>query len=198
MRPSIPFNALPGSTIRQKKVGGYGCPPSFVRTSLPRGENGFVIGLLVERERVLGGTDGARPPGFKEATLIVSAPRTAEQMLARAREVMLAVLEHSDPWPDLDEWKRILPIWFVAACVDDRVVQTCILDRWSLRAWLHWLRPENRRWYWWAAEAPDPSTLKVTVLAGQEDFLRGSLDWLLKAGSEAAEAAEADRPTGPR
>jgi hypothetical protein len=47
------------------------------------------------------------------------------------------VLERSQgEWPDLAEWKRVLPAWFLAACVDDAEVRDCVIDRWSLRAWI--------------------------------------------------------------
>lgn len=144
-------------------------------------ENKGVLDPARELEWVIGRPDASPPTGFLEAGFTVTCPGNAEQVLARGREVKVAVLGHSQPWPELDEWKQILPGWFVAACIDDRVVQTCVLDRWSLRAWLHWLRPENRRWHWWAAVVEEPLTLRLTVLAREPDFLRGSLDWLLQA-----------------
>jgi hypothetical protein len=92
-----------------------------------------------------------------------------EAELARAREVMTAVLA-DEP----------LPEWFVVQCLDDSVVLTCELERWSLRAWKFWLAPENRRWWWWSAALGD-GQVKVRVLVRARPFLKGSLDWLLAA-----------------
>ena len=89
--------------------------------------------------------------------------------LGRAREVMTAVLT-GEP----------LPAWFTARCVDDSAVQTCTLDRWSLRAWRFWLTAENRRWWWWSAE-PAGGEIRFAALVRARPYLRGSLDWLFTA-----------------
>jgi len=68
----------------------------------------------------------------------------------------------------------------VEQCFDDSEIQTCNLDRWSLRAWKFWLAPENRRWWWWAAEPAD-GEIRVRALVRAKPYLRGSLDWLWKA-----------------
>ena len=109
----------------------------------------------------------------------------AEAVAARCEEVIAAVRGGADQasaqaWPELDAWKQILPGWFVAACVDDREVQNCVLDRWSLRAWLHWLKPGNKRWEWVGAEADGPDHVLVTVSALRRPYLKGALEWLLK------------------
>jgi hypothetical protein len=108
----------------------------------------------------------------------------SEQVLAKVREVLESLLQPW-PWPPLDEWQTRLPSWFVAACVDDRSLQSCVLDQWSLRAWLHWLHPDNRRWYWWTANADDGFSLRIEVLAKDRDFLRGALEWLLRVSGAA-------------
>jgi hypothetical protein len=89
------------------------------------------------------------------------------------------VLERSQgEWPDLDQWRILLPDWFVAACVEDAEVRDCVVDRWSLRAWIYWFKPELRQWRWWSA-APDGDHLEVTILVLQRPYLRGALEWLL-------------------
>ena len=108
------------------------------------------------------------PQGF-EVDVLTFPGGAAE--LGRAREVMTAVLTGEG-----------LPPWFVGRCVDDGVVQTCNLDRWSLRAWVFWLQPDNRRWWWWAAET-GPDAIGVTVLVRSKPYLRGSLEWLFKASA---------------
>ena len=98
-----------------------------------------------------------------------------QMVLAKAREVMTAVLTGG-----------ALPLWFTSQCVDDRAIQTCTLDRWSLRAWKYWLEPANRRWWWWAADT-DGEEVRFTALIRTRPYLRGSIDWLFTA-SFAADA----------
>lgn len=103
--------------------------------------------------------------------------------LSRVRGVLEAVLPHSsEAWPAVDEWARLLPDWFVAACVDDRELQDCVLDRWSLRAWVYWFQPEHRKWRWWDAEAAD-GRLVVRLLVVERPYLRGALEWLLRVAA---------------
>ncbi|HZV49324.1 MAG TPA: hypothetical protein VFD49_06110 [Candidatus Dormibacteraeota bacterium] len=135
-----------------------------------------------ELSHLLGGAAGAAPPGELD-TLEVECPRGAEPALDRAREVLEVVLRRATgEWPDLAEWKRALPAWFVAACVDDAQVVECVLDRWSLRAWVYWFQPHLRRWRWWDAETAG-HTLRVRVLVLGRPYLRGALEWLLKASA---------------
>lgn len=110
--------------------------------------------------------DEAPPLGFEIDQLTYPG---GEAVLARAREVMAAVLRGAE-----------LPAWFIDLCVDDTRVQSCTLDRWSLRAWRFWLQPENRRWWWWAAECVGEE-VRLAVLVRGRPYLRGSLDWLFKA-----------------
>jgi hypothetical protein len=111
--------------------------------------------------------------------------------LRRVREVLEPVLSvgarlaspsHASPWPGLDEWRRALPSWFVEACVDDAELRDCVVDKWSLRAWIYWFQPGTRKWRWWDA-TPTADRLEVQVLVLERPYLRGSLEWLLKVAS---------------
>jgi hypothetical protein len=142
----------------------------------------------VEAERELahlraGGAAEVLPGGLDE--LVVSCPEGAERVLAGVREVLEVVLAHqTGPWPSVDEWKQLLPEWFVSCCVDDRQVRDCVLDRWSLRAWTYWFQPDQRHWRWWDARAGG-DRLQVWLLVEQRPYLRGALEWLLRtAGAE--------------
>src|SRR5919197_799872 len=96
--------------------------------------------------------------------LVVSCPEGAEHVLTGVREVLEVVLAHqAGPWPSVDEWKQLLPEWFVSSCVDDRQVRDCVLDKWSLRAWTYWFQPDQRGWRWWDARA-DGDRLHVWLL----------------------------------
>ncbi|MGH7919365.1 MAG: hypothetical protein ACREQM_05390 [Candidatus Dormibacteraceae bacterium] len=137
--------------------------------------------MTLEEERrhlAEGAGDEIPPPALDART--VECPGGAVRALGRVRDVLGLVLTHQQgAWPGVDEWKARLPTWFVEACVDDREVQVCVLDRWSLRAWLHWMQPDQRQWRWWDASAADGTHLRVRVLPLAEPYLRGSLDWLL-------------------
>jgi hypothetical protein len=110
-------------------------------------------------------------------------PRGADRALEQVREVLAAVLVHAQgEWPGLEAWKRQLPAWFVAACVDAAEVRDCVLDRWSLRAWIYWFQPELRKWRWWDGR-PEADRLRVTILVLERPYLRGALEWLLKAAA---------------
>jgi hypothetical protein len=141
-----------------------------------------VISPDLELARLGGGPPPERPGRLEPDTLVAGCPPGSEAVLGRIRDVMAVVLAHQEgEWPDLERWKEELPAWFVDACVDDRVQQTCAVDRWSLRAWLHWLKPENRRWYWWDASVEPDGKLVVTVLIRERPYLRGALEWLVKS-----------------
>jgi hypothetical protein len=103
--------------------------------------------------------------------------------LRRVREVLQVVLSRSQAeWPDIDEWKRALPSWFVDSCVDDVELRDCVIDKWSLRAWLYWFQPGARKWRWWDAEVGD-GRLEVRVVVLERPYLRGALEWLLKVAA---------------
>jgi hypothetical protein len=125
----------------------------------------------------------------------------AVEILERAREVLTAVLTHIDgPWPTIEQWKQLLPAWFVessAAGQSDEEVERWLerwrglsaaerareesLQPWTLADWLYWLEPHERQWYWWDAEIAGPDKLRVSVEVPGWPAPLGSLDWLLRA-----------------
>lgn len=134
-----------------------------------------------ELDRLAAGPRPGEPPPEPPLAISAPCPGGAGQVLARVREVLRPVLEAPQPWPETDAWRRRLPAWFVEACSDDERVTTCVVDRWSLRAWVWWFQPEQRRWLWWDAEA-EGDELTIQVLpTGQGSMLLGTLEWLLKA-----------------
>jgi hypothetical protein len=119
---------------------------------------------------------GGRPPPSDSDVLEVPG---GERTLQRARQVLEPLLGHEgSEWPGVEEWRRRLPDWFTGACVDDVQVRDCVLDKWSLRAWVYWFRPDLRKWRWWDAEVDD-DRLSITLLVEQRPYLRGALEWLL-------------------
>lgn len=140
-----------------------------------------------EERRHLAEGAGAGPAPGPLDVIDVEAAGGAARTLERVREALAPVLDHQvGPWPPVDEWKALLPAWFVESCVDDRQVRDCILDRWSLRAWLHWLQPDQRQWRWWDAEVLDDTHLRVRLLPLADPYLKGSVDWLLTVAARPA------------
>ena len=133
----------------------------------------------------LGRLAGAPPAGERPAAppvrIRARCPGGPSAVLDRAREVLRVVVEPRRPWPSTDEWRQLLPAWFVEACSDDEHVTTCVLDRWSLRAWVWWFQPEQRRWLWWDAGAEGDDLWVEVVPTGTGSLLLGTLEWLLKA-----------------
>lgn len=140
----------------------------------------------------------------------ISSGRSRE-MLARAREVMKAVLLNSDPWPDLDVWRHVLPRWFVERSAPEQTkeqaerwlawwrklspqeqAQVSEEESWSLAEWLYWLEPEQRQWYWWDARVVDQDTARIVIDVPDIPTALGALEWLLKAAG-AERVAEANR-----
>ena len=139
-----------------------------------------------ERRHLAEGAGAEAAPGALDV-IEVETEGGASRALERVREALTPVFEHQEgPWPSLDEWKALLPAWFVEACVDDRQVRDCVLDRWSLRAWLHWLQPDQRQWRWWDAEVIDQTHLRVRLLPLSDPYLKGSVNWLLAVAGGSA------------
>ncbi len=139
-----------------------------------------------ERRHLTRGAASEAPPGTLDP-IEVDCEGGAQRALVRIREALAPVLDHQEgAWPSVDEWKTILPGWFVDACVDDRQVRDCVLDRWSLRAWLHWLQPEERQWRWWDGEVLDATHLRVRLLPLTDPYLKGSVTWLLTVAGRSA------------
>jgi hypothetical protein len=136
--------------------------------------------MSTEAERLERGPDaGESAPG--DTVTFTYTASDAAATLDRLREVLKAVIPTPRPWPSLDEWKARLPAWFVEACSDDVAISTCVVDKWSLRAWVWWFQPEQRRWTWWDAEASgDRVTLRLTP-TGMGSLLLGALEWVLDA-----------------
>ena len=133
-----------------------------------------------ELRHIREGAGGQAPPGELDT---LEAPG-GEGALARARQVLEAVVGRDDGggWPAASEWARLLPAWFVAACVDDSEVRDCVLDRWSLRAWTYWFQADHRQWRWWDARVVDGRVV-VDVLVLRRPYLRGALEWLLQVAA---------------
>lgn len=113
-------------------------------------------------------------------TLVAECPEGAGPVRARVQEVLDVVFEPRPAWPSLDGWRDLLPRWFVDSCSDDVRVVNCVIDRWSLRAWIYWFQPDQRRWLPRGLRA-DGQRLEIDLEpTGQGSLLLGALEWLLK------------------
>ena len=137
-----------------------------------------------ERRHLMDGPrPGELPGGAGTASVLARGGADAHDVLDRSRAVLLAVLEHSGPeWPTVEEWRLLLPAWFVAACGPETSREDAQrwlawwrtlgpADRaraeserqWALADWLYWLMPSERQWFWWDATVGTDGTLRVTV-----------------------------------
>ena len=77
----------------------------------------------VERNRLLHGrSDDVIQLGFFVYYFIVDCDGDASEILRRAKKVFLIVNEWClrPDWPSLEEWRSLLPGWFVSACAPER------------------------------------------------------------------------------
>lgn len=143
--------------------------------------------MTAELERLAGGgPDGAQEVaanGLVEVAAEFEGPGGAALAWERVRPVLETVAAPRRPWPATDEWRALLPRWFVDECSDDVTIVNCVLDKWSLRAWVYWFQPDQRRWTFWSRAVTDEGrVLRVAVEpTGQGSVLLGSLEWLLKS-----------------
>ena len=128
---------------------------------------------------------GGPPPGDADVVEADGDARALERA-RRVLEIVLARTATGGEWPGVGEWRTLLPAWFVEACVDDTQVRDCVVDKWSLRAWIYWFQPDLRKWRWWDARV-DGDRLAITLLVEQRPYLRGALEWLLQVAGAAPE-----------
>ena len=150
-----------------------------------------MAGLTPEQRRL---ESGPAPDAQTPTDLVTvtgdCADTPAAEVVERVRAVLGPVIAAPDPWPSPDGWRDILPRWFTDACSDDERVTTCVLDKWSLRAWVWWFQPSQRRWHWWDAQIEDEQLRIRLVPTGAGSLLLGSLEFLLKV----AGATRVDTP----
>ena len=151
-----------------------------------------------------------RPGGSGTIEVVAECLNDPKVVLDRSRQVLRQVLANSTTsWPTLEEWRQILPEWFVDACAPEQSVeenerwlqwwrslppgekaQAANERRWTLPDWLFWMEPSERQWFWWDARV-DGSTLRVIVEVPGSPSPIGALKWLLRT-SGALRVDEAD------
>jgi hypothetical protein len=125
----------------------------------------------------------------------------AWHVLDRAKSVLKLVAEKGlGTWPSDDEWRRLLPTWFVSACAPTKTREEATAwlawwrtlspdeqarlardEAWSVPDWTYWFQPGNRQWYWWDTALADEDNLLLAVEAREWPFPWGGLRWLFRA-----------------
>lgn len=147
-------------------------------------------------------TQTESPGGVGVVRFVARCPLGAEHVLRDAKTIHKLVLSNAlGRWPEVLEWRQILPPWFVDACPPpltceeaERQLQkwrdlspqeqaeTENEKEWSLEDWLYWMEPENRQWTWWDAQiVPGCDHILVAVEVDCWPFPWGALRWLFKA-----------------
>jgi hypothetical protein len=129
----------------------------------------------------------------------------ADAVLRSLREVWATALWTPDPGRlSTQDWKLILPRWFVAKFepeikTDDPLLQRAfqLQDKmradgaWTLAEWVRSLDPATRSWAWWKAQSVAPSVFEVTVVLRREPSEMESLHWSLRcAGARSVTLVE--------
>ncbi len=129
----------------------------------------------------------------------ITAKGHAGDVLAKTREVLMTALNHSpNSWPTVDEWRLLLPSWFVSRCADEITREEAerrrklpmeerqrLAEKWSVGAWTHWMKASERSWFWWDAKEISPDELLIRIEVPGLPSPVGSLKWLLlAAGAE--------------
>jgi len=145
--------------------------------------------------------EGTVPGGMGTVQFVADCPGNAAVVLQRVKEVLSIASEHTlSGWPPDEQWRSLLPAWFLAACAPEQTQaeadkwmawwrtlpreQQIRVDQekeWSLHSWLYWMKPENRIWTWWDARAIDTNTVIVAVEVTFWPFPWGALRWLFRA-----------------
>lgn len=155
-------------------------------------------------------SDGDPISGLGTVRFLVHCNGNAGEVLRRAKEVLNTVLIHSgDRWPSDEEWRGLLPAWFVARCAREKSPEEAeqwlewwrglnpeqqaeaSRANWTLSNWLSWFEPDERSWRWWDARVETPQRILLAVAVDGWPFPWGALEWLfLASGTQRVEAEE--------
>jgi hypothetical protein len=161
-----------------------------------------------ELERIEG-RDAGSTGGRLTLALEAHCPGGAEVVLERTKDVLRGVVTpraRGGAWPDLGQWRRVLPGWFVDACAPEQTEEQLVAwlkrwrslspaeqvaeeqrQAWALADWLHWFAPgpDERQWRWLGARVITPDRLEVTLAVSGLPTAYGAFGWLLRAAGAA-------------
>lgn len=113
----------------------------------------------------------AKPEGMGTVRFVCHTNCDSAKVIENAKAVLKLVNEHSKvAWPTDEQWRHILPEWFLAECGPELTVEQAEQEvesernlsleqraelekvaRWSAADWTYWLQPDQRLWFWWDA-----------------------------------------------
>jgi hypothetical protein len=170
---------------------------SRIKTELRRLENGP--------------SPGEKPGGAGTVRFIAPCPLGASEVLEKVKSVLRIVDEVTlTGWLSDEQWEARLPDWFTARCAPpvsqeeaerrlawrkslppDEQARVARETEWSLDAWLYWLEPDRREWFWWDAKAlDDVDHIMVAVEVDGCPFPWDALRWLFRAAGASELNAE--------
>ena len=141
------------------------------------------------------------PSGVGVVRYVVGHELPGELILTNARSVLAAVDESYLQQPGGAKVLRSsLPHWFTQAfeapLTDEQAAEQLRRwrnmnveeraaseqnEKWSIDAWLYWMDPTNREWFWWDAVVLSVNHSAVAVEVTSWPFAWGAFRWLLKA-----------------
>lgn len=133
-----------------------------------------------EIKRITNNNKGEWPKGPK---ILLKAHKVKEpqKVLDKAKEVMLAVSQYAytNQWPSDEEWKTILPEWFVKSMTDksDEDLDNDD-DQWHYESWVDNIR--QRSWVWWSSKI-EKDTITIVLDVLDMPYLHDSLKYVFYA-----------------
>jgi hypothetical protein len=143
----------------------------------------------------------AKPGGLGIVKFVGRCPGLSSEILTKVKVVLALVSEKSvSQWPSMDEWRNLLPLWFLERCAPSMTMEQAEAwlawwrglseeerrrveqeKEWSLEDWLYWMEPDNRSWTWWDGCGKDADNLAVALEVTEWPFPWGAFRWLLLA-----------------
>jgi hypothetical protein len=135
-----------------------------------------------EAERIQQNVNGERPP-FPTLKVVAKCQGNAAASLRRVMEVMgIVSKQDSRHWPSDEEWRALLPKWFVEPFLK-RTLEEILADEsetlWDYQAWLEAMR--LRGWEWWSSLPPSQDVWEAFLAALELPYGIGPFEYLVLA-----------------
>ena len=131
--------------------------------------------VVEEIERVkVGSAPGELPVGGLISHVTARCPGNSAEVLERAREVLLSVLQGLSGTEEGASVSDLIPRWFIDECASGA-------GGWTLQNWLHWFTDEDRQWFWWDVDVVSSEVLDISIVTEDWPVPVGSFEWMLRA-----------------
>jgi hypothetical protein len=139
-------------------------------------------GPAVVKFRSRSPSKGTHVPGVGTVRFVMESAGDADDVLRKTKDVLSTILQHgSESWPSEDEWRKLLPAWFVARCAQEKSAEEAEKwlewwrglppdqqeqanrENWSLSNWLAWFEPGEEHWSWWDASVENVDRILMGV-----------------------------------